>query len=428
MAPSARGTVATIEQFLSTVGMDKAAEAHTEPGSKGGETSHPVKDVDDRTETATEGERSAENERDVKEDQGEAGVDSTPEAKAASLMNNVARLARPTKRAGDGPASSPGSAADDQVQIGTNKQPTGDDPSVETASVKGGKNDPGSAHPARTDNDALEGGKYAYDVNTPWEKTAAMLTDVGNELCALIHVIQQGEPAAVKRAADAAPAQQAFDPALARQAGWELAGLQDGTLDKRAADAMVEATIAEIIKVASADGDRTVEFLDAYTKAAAGENDPGDPTQPPAGDGGGDPAAMMGGAGQQGGMDPTMGGAPPGGPPGAPGGDGDGDEGGAGGEMISVDQVAQLLASLGIPPEKLEAAMAGAQGGPPPDGGAPDAGGGAPPAPAGAAGGAPGAPGMEVAASDRTKKAAQKTAAAARQRIVEIIQRSRRAS
>ena len=48
----------TIDQFLQKVRVKTAAEANTEPGSIGGETSHPVKDVDDSTQDAEEGERS----------------------------------------------------------------------------------------------------------------------------------------------------------------------------------------------------------------------------------------------------------------------------------------------------------------------------------------------------------------------------------
>ena len=172
MATSAQRSINTIESFLQQIGGQiKSAEAHTEPGSIGGETEHPVKDVDDKTEVAQTGDRASENESDVKEDQGEAGVDSTPEAKAAA---HVARLLKGAatsggqqaltpgnqtgkkmlrKKAEGGAAATPGSAADDQLQIGTNKQPTGDDPANETGSAKGGKEDPGTDHPARTDND-----------------------------------------------------------------------------------------------------------------------------------------------------------------------------------------------------------------------------------------------------------------------------------
>ncbi len=440
---SAQAAVASIEDFLQTV-MVKSAEAHTEPGSKGGPTEHPVKDVEDGTRNATEGERSAENERDVKEDQGEASVDSTPEAKAAALLENVTRLARPTgrkkaacecgqtpcickdKKAADGPASRAGSAADDQIQIGTNKQPTGDDPSVETSSAKSGKEDPGSKHPARTNNNELDGGKYAFDANTSWEKTAAMLTEVGNNICAQIHLMTRDgsapAPTATTKVASAPQAQPAFDPHLARQAGWELAGLQNGTLDKQAADAMVVETIAEIIKSASDRAALTIDYLMGYAKAAAEEPPPEDP----AAGGGGPPPDAMGGGGAppdgMGGMPPeaAMGGGPPPGGGGAPG-----EEGGG---SVPADELVQILEQLGVTPEQFAQAMQAVQGGgggapppgaggPPPGGGAPPPGGGAPPP-----GGAP--PGMEVAAADR--RATEKTAEHARKQLAEIISRSRR--
>lgn len=70
-------SIATIDQFLQAVksNVKYAAEAHTEPGSIGGATTHPVKDVDDSTEEASEGDRSAENTADVKADQGKPSVE-----------------------------------------------------------------------------------------------------------------------------------------------------------------------------------------------------------------------------------------------------------------------------------------------------------------------------------------------------------------
>jgi hypothetical protein len=162
MATSAQSTLGTIEQFIGTVGArQKQAEANTEPGSIGGATSHPVKNVDDRTEPAKEGARSKENTTDVKEDQGKLSVESAPEATAKSAAALLAGFAK--KAEGGGAVSTPGSAADDHLQIGTNVQPTGDDKSNETSSAKAGKEDPGSTHPARTDNTALDGHKYAGD-------------------------------------------------------------------------------------------------------------------------------------------------------------------------------------------------------------------------------------------------------------------------
>ena len=405
MTTSAQASMQTIDQFLSAVGSVKtAAEANTEPGSIGGATTHPVKNVDDRTEPAKEGERSAENTADVKKDQGSSSVDSTSEAKAASVMDVASRFAKKA----EGAVQTAGSAADDHVQIGTNVQATGDDPSNETNKAKAGKEDPGSSHPARTDNDALDGHKYAYDSNTPLEKMANDFRDLGENVCAQIAWLsQQGgnqktaaaatvqangrAPTAVKQA-------NAIDPQLAAQAGWELAGLLNGTMDKQAADAMVENTLAEIIKTASDDADRTAAFFDEYfanmAKQAEGE--------PP--------------------MDPS------GGPPGAEGG------GGGGGEDQEAQQLAMVLEQLGVSPEELEAAMASiAGGGDPGAGGMPPGAGGPPPGaggmPPGAGGPPPGAgaggppPGMEVQGSDRTARGEK--VANMRGYISEIISRSR---
>ncbi len=133
MSTSARQSLGTIDAFLNHVGatMSKTASAPlSEAGSIGGETSHPVKSVDDRLQKAKEGERSAENSKDVKDDQGPPSVENAGENKSAAerSLNLLNRLA---KTAGES-ANPPGTAADDQLQIGTNKQPTGEDPANET--------------------------------------------------------------------------------------------------------------------------------------------------------------------------------------------------------------------------------------------------------------------------------------------------------
>ena len=53
-ALSAKESMNTIDKFIREVGAAEksAAEAHSEPGSVGGATEHPVKDVDDYTEVA----------------------------------------------------------------------------------------------------------------------------------------------------------------------------------------------------------------------------------------------------------------------------------------------------------------------------------------------------------------------------------------
>ena len=139
MTNSAIQSMQSIDRFLQEVAATekKAAEAHTEPGSVGGPTEHPVKDVDDSTEEAQEGARSAENEADVCADQGNACVDNTDE--------NVAAKKAVDGKSEGGAVNPPGTASADQAQIGTKKEPTGQDPAVETSSAKAEKEDPSSA-------------------------------------------------------------------------------------------------------------------------------------------------------------------------------------------------------------------------------------------------------------------------------------------
>jgi len=220
---TASDVLKTVEAFLDEVAHTKKAEANLEPGSIGGETSHPVRNVDDNTQDAPEGERARENERDVRQEQGPASV-------------NAAR-------------AESGTASADQIQIGTRKAPTGEQPSVETESAGAGMEDPGTDHPARVDNDALNGGKYAVDLERmPLSKLAQLMEQSGNELCAAIAVSISGP----------------MPEKVADYAGWDVAGLLDGTMDKEAADAMAAQTVATIVKEASDDAERVADWLESY--------------------------------------------------------------------------------------------------------------------------------------------------------------------
>jgi hypothetical protein len=416
MNKSAQDSYDTIGEFLEEVPSVKSAEANTEAGGHEGGTSHPVKDVDDRTEPADEGERSAENTSDVKSDdtgQGGASVDATPEASAKVGADE-------------------GTAAEDHQEATTNVQATGDDPANETNSAKPGKDDggyeEGSSHPARTDNDELDGHKYARDLEgMSLEKLGEAMQDLGNDICATIATSMNDQTAGQTRksAAEKCPgcdmpkslcncgskegaAAPAPNAQLAQQFGYEMAGLITGNLDKEAGEKLVDDTLVDIIKEASASADRTADWLDHQNKLAmegdesdlenAG-NDDGEGDGPPTanegeeeagdelaamlgGEAGGAPGEEMG-AGMGAGMGAEMGGLPPelaaaGGAPGAGGGD--------------EEMLATVMEELGVTPQEFIAAMeAEAAGGLPGAGGAP----GGPPIP----GGAPG--GMEVAASDR---------------------------
>ena len=451
MTISASQSMNSIDRFLQEVAATEkqAAEAHTEPGSIGGSTEHPVKDVDDFTEEAKEGFRSAENDADVKADQGPPSVDNTPEGVADK------KAAAVDGKSESGGINPPGTAAEDQIQIGTKKEPTGMDPSVETSSVKAEKEDPASApdgsvghsvSPARTNNSELDGYKYA---ELKLEQHAKVASDLGNSLLATVaNMSKQAELeggqdkldvdgdgklegsdfAALRNGADAKDdkskpeVKEAAD--TAGQAGWELAGLLSGKFDKRAADAMVQDTLEQIIGTANSDAEKVAEYLFAYDaetqKQAMGEMPQGV-----------DPAALAGEEEAGMGMPPEMAGEEAGMADAMAG----GDPAMAGGGGEDIEQLVAVLEQLGISPEELEAAMASEgggeeMGGMPPMGGGEEMGG-MPPM----GGGDPmeeelaadAAPGMEVEAS--AKQAAAKRGSAnksTRDYIQEVLERSRR--
>ena len=404
MATTVKKQIDSIDRFLRAVGYSEknAAEANTEPGSIGGATAHPVKDVDDYTEDAVEGARSAENTKDVKDDQGPASVENAK--KAAARKRASAR-----KWAAHDPN---GSASDDQLQIGTKKQPTGEDPSVETSSVKAEKEDSETSHPASTDNSELDGNKYA-------SMSTAVLYKLSNDLGTrvLISLTKKAEDEDEDEDEDEEDEDEEKDGVdIAGQAGWELAGLLSGQFDKRAADALVYSTLTEIVKTANNDADKAAVYLYSYQnelrkQAEEDSNSQIDPAALAAmsasteGGGGGDDAALAqalgggGGDGDDAALAQALGGGE------APEGEG-GDD---------VEQLAEVLDQLGISPEELEAAMA-----------AKDSEGAAPPIPASAFAGDE--PNMEVEAAYAKQAAAKKGAANknVRDYIQEVLERSRR--
>jgi len=292
----------SIADFIATV---KQAADETDKG-----TSHPVAKADTGNQPAAEGARSAENSADTVEAVGKPAID-----QAANATDQVGT----------------DSAAADHVQIGTRKAPTGEDPSVETSSVNSTLQDPGTSHPASTDNPEL-GSKYASMATADLTKLAASLA---NQLLAspeLTSALQS------KAAADQSPAQsQQFDTSEAAQAGWDLAGLVAGDFDKQALDAAMMARMEDIIKTAAHDADNVIEYLDAYaSQKQAMAMDPAMGGMDPA-MGGMDPA--------MGGMDPAMGGMDP-----------------AMGEEPSIEQIIQMLLASGVSPEELLAALTAAGG------------------------------------------------------------------
>ena len=417
MSTSLQNSINTIEQFLATVGGSvKRAEANTEAGGYQSGTSHPVKDVDDRTEVAQEGARSAENDKDVKEDQGAVGVNSAATAKSArDILSGLSRYAAmPTynvKRSASA-VSTPGSAADDQLQIGTNKQPTGEDPANETNSAKAGKKDSDSAHPARTDNESLDGHKFSYDNYTSLEKLASYMNDIGNELVAQIaHVAWTAKKAEDEsthgyahekketKKQERLEHKEAVDAELAQLVGRDLAGVIS---DKQATDVMVHSVLSDIVKAASLKADLLSEYHLAHSAELRKQAEADMLQEAVAQGGGGAPPGGMGGAG------------------GAPGGNeaemlaslggmgAEGQGGGEGGdEMAKAEQLIEALKQMGIPEEEIMALLQGGHGG---DEGA-DAGAGLPPAPS------------EKMSSARTQRALAKMAESY---LTEVFSRSKK--
>jgi hypothetical protein len=410
MSKTQPSTVHNLKNLLDRV--QKSAEAHTEPGSIGGTTSHPSGKAEDQTEAAQTGARANEYTSDIKKDQGTMGVESAggPPESQESVQENI------------GPVDS---------------KSTGKDPSNETSSVKGTKEDPGTSHPATTE----DGEKYGSIIN----KLAALQQGIeasGKEI--LLHYQKQahatssvapGTPPA-KAAGAAAPATTpatADENVKAAQAGYDLAGvLADIDMpleDKQACDHAAYSRTRDIIQAADYAAIKVAEMLfglkqaeeegaeheeheegggekkpeqEGGPAAAAPSGDPalgdsgmpseeellamlsgggggGDPTGAGGGgEGGGGPdlAALqallggggMGGGGAEGGMPPGAGGGmppggdpmggggmPPGGDPMGGGGMPPGGEGGADPQLLQ-----QILAELQVPPEQAAAKVAAA--------------------------------------------------------------------
>ena len=152
--------VGTIESLLQAVETEKAA-SHTEAGGYEGESSHPSTSVDDSAQSASEGSRSSENSEDAKDANPELSVDA----------------------ASDGPTD--GGQDSVTVDVGMKAKATGEDPSNETSGAGAGKDDPGSDHPARTDNDSLDGEKYSNAMNE-LAFLAKQAEEIGSDICSMI--------------------------------------------------------------------------------------------------------------------------------------------------------------------------------------------------------------------------------------------------
>lgn len=376
MSAASTQPLESIEALL--LDIEKSANAHTEAGGYQGETEHPSKKPDDGTETAVEGSRAKENDQDIKEEQGGAGVDGEPDVKAAATTDQ------------DG----------QQLNIGTKQKATGEDPSCETSSAKGGKDDGGytgpSSHPARTDNDALDGHKYAAPINQfrGMMKTA---TDLGNNLLGAIGVDavertkaaggEQAQPQANAQPGDNNASKQADNQPA--QAGEQLVDTilgQVSLADKQAMDNQAIEDIAQTLIGAYRLADQIHEFHSGvHHKSAMGEENGSLPPDRPNDGGETPPEESNGQPGGGGDIDETEllaalagggdmgGGEMPGGMPEGMGGDmgplaepsppamGPGPEMGPGMGEPNPEDLAMLLQALeqaGVTPQQYEAKAA----------------------------------------------------------------------
>ena len=355
LSKAASESLNTIDAMLARIdGRTKlAAEANTEPGGYAGATTHPVKDVDDRTEDADEGARSAENTSDVKEDQGGQSVDSTT-------------------------PGTPGGQDSVQMDVGLTSKATGEDSASETDSAKDGKEDSETSHPARTDNDALDGHKYAHHVLSLIKTSQAS----GTNLLAKIAVESEGElrkQAQAKQATfnngNAAPAKPgdkkaassctkcSSSPCTCQEAGAKLAGVQFQDAQD-AQDTLIVQSLAETIQIAEKMAQHTAAYLYEFEKASM--DDEGNEDDPSGNSQGGESSDEQGqdSADDGGGSSPIGGNAAP-------------DDGGQGGMGGGGDEAALLELLGGGQNMGAEEAAGDMRGGGMPPGG--DMGGGMPP-------------------------------------------------
>ena len=336
----------SLDDFLGT--LHKKAEANTEPGSQDGSSTHPTADADDSTQTAPEGEQSKDNTKQVKEMIGAPAVDNAKEAKIkAPSLKSAAALSKKKADVGD-----TGTAEGDQLQIGTKKTPTGDDPSKETGMTTAGYPDPGTEHPAAVDNSELDGAKYANEKTSFVQDLQSFVKLADGYFNNLQHLQLEVAPktaaVAVSTAtkAGAAVADAVIDNSPLNEQMFQLGqhklaellfdGMQAGALVADHYDAIVQQN-----KAAQAQAKKL-----AATRKRANPEMGMDPAMGAMGGG-----AEMGGMGGE--MGGEMGGAPPM-PPEAGGGAPGGGEGGSVLDSIDPETLVAILEELGINPEDLQ--------------------------------------------------------------------------
>lgn len=347
-----RSFLAEVETQQVKAASSKRAEANTEAGSYEGGTSHPVKSVDDQTSDASEGERSSENSSDVKAQVPAGGVDS--------------HNAKPPEQEGQ------------QFDVGLKSTSTGEDPANE-GDYKGTKDDPGTSHPAKTE----DGEKYSsmnfVQLKKLTEKKANdILASVAVELKKKAELkgdqhkldvdgdkkIEGSDLAKLRKGQTS----QKMDEKKAAAVGYDQA-VEAGTASQEDISAFFKSASENLIRGALSAASATGQYLTAFnqqllTKAAeeeeseeheSGEGAGHEESESPAQEG----AEMSGDVGVDEGDLAAMAGEAP-----------------AGGDAGGVDELLAALAEMGVSPDEVMAALsAGGEG----MGGAPDMGGAVPP-------------------------------------------------
>lgn len=339
----------------------QASPVPADPGGYQGPSSHPSVSVDNDVQKATTGERASEYEADIKKQQGAPAVDNTPEMSQEGRQDDV------------------------QLNIGVNVAATGEDPAAEH-DYKGTKDDPGTSHPAKTN----DGEKYSQ---VSFKAAHTKCSALGNEI--LADLINFGDSRLAEKAAEMPAALKEHakkkehdglkgdqhkldvdgdgkiegsdladlrnDKEASFKAGYELASALG--LEKTAAEASVRDVCANTLREADEMAELFVGFYNTK-QANEDESEEGEDHEEPDGDEGGSEAPaegamppvsveeMMGGGGEMGmGAEPGLEQAPP-------------------SEEEALQELAMALQELGIPPEALLQEM-GAAGGAPSEMGAP---------------------------------------------------------
>jgi len=328
-----RSFLAEVEtQQVKAASSKKRAASNTEAGSYSGGTSHPVKSVDDQTEDANEGERSTENSADVREQVPGGGVDAAPE-------------------------NAPDQEGQ-QFDVGITSHETGEDPAHE-GDYKDTKEDPGTSHPAKTE----DGEKYS---SMSFAKLKTLTEKKANALIAGIAVTikeaeHRGKPQAYSPSHSAkVAAAVGYDQAVsAGSSNVEYAAFFKEASENMLRDALSAATATG--QYLSAFNKQLAIKLAAEEAAEEGSEPASHEESEPVAQEAGEEAGGSGGAGGSG-MDEAdmaaMAGASAGGAPGGPG----------GGDQGSIDELLAALAEMGVTPDEVMAALSEGQGGGAPGG------------------------------------------------------------